>query len=509
MSLTFSLKYRPQKISQLDIISARTTLSDILKSSHLPHAFLFSGPKGIGKTSAARILAKSLNCEAKSQKLKAKSQIEPCNRCATCQAITRGSHLDIIEIDAASNRGVDDIRSLREAVKLSPSQSRYKVYIIDEAHMLTTEAANALLKTLEEPPEHVIFILATTAPEKLPSTIRSRCQQIKFTKATPEEIIRSLKRIVKGEKLIIKADILSEIAQAADGSLRDAHQLLERLVISHPHPTLAQTKDLLGRQEAAAPDKLVKLLLAKDTLAAINELSRLDQLGIDWPTYTRDLLEALRQKLIASLATAPSASQPLKHLTQLFSRAALEVKRSSIPQLPLELAIVDWSTKDPNDTSPTPTNGHSRPSPTKTSPKSSSPPLSSSQKLAQIEAKWADILKAIRPHNHSIEALLKAARPVAAKDGKLTLEVFYRFHKEQLEQEKSRHIIEEVISQITGEPIRLFYRLGEKPVSAPPVFPAPAKGNGHTSPEASSPSNLDEVGNDAIWRLAQEVFASN
>ncbi|MBU2036468.1 DNA polymerase III subunit gamma/tau, partial [Patescibacteria group bacterium] len=168
MNNTYYLKYRPQTIEQLDIKEIRESLSKILKSGKIPHAFLFSGPKGTGKTSAARILAKIVNCE------KPKVKGVPCNKCDQCKSITNGNNIDVIELDAASNRGIDDIRALREAVKLSAAKAQKKVYIIDEAHMLTLEASNALLKTLEEPPSHVIFILATTNPEKLIGTIRSR-----------------------------------------------------------------------------------------------------------------------------------------------------------------------------------------------------------------------------------------------------------------------------------------------------------------------------------------------
>ena len=172
----------------------REELKKIVKSKKIPHALLFSGPKGTGKTSAARILAKVINCEDPDK------SGEPCNKCSQCTAITKGSSLDVIELDAASNRGIDDIRSLRDAVKLSPVSARKKIYVVDEAHMLTTEAANAFLKTLEEPPDHVVFILATTNPEKLIPTVRSRLANIVFAKATVEEIKRQLVRVVKGEK---------------------------------------------------------------------------------------------------------------------------------------------------------------------------------------------------------------------------------------------------------------------------------------------------------------------
>ena len=205
--MTLYLKYRPRNLNELDLGDVGESLKKILSKKSIPHAFLFAGPKGTGKTSAARILAKMVNCESKNP---------PCGNCDQCLSIDKGNNLDVIEMDAASHRGIDDVRILRDAVKLTPVSAKKKIYIIDEAHMLTTEASNALLKTLEEPPEHVIFILATTNPEKLIDTIRSRTTYIPFRKAKSEEIVRSLKRVVVGEKIKIDTETLSVIAEASD-----------------------------------------------------------------------------------------------------------------------------------------------------------------------------------------------------------------------------------------------------------------------------------------------------
>src|SRR3990167_11242532 len=189
--MVFYRKYRPQKIEELDSKEVREKLYNVLESSSVPHAFLFTGSKGLGKTSTARIVAKVLNCEKKTK------GIEPCNKCEQCVSITNGTNMDILEIDGASNRGIDEIRDLREKVKLSPMSATRKVYIIDEVHMLTQEAFNALLKTLEEPPSHVVFILCTTEPHKVPGTIISRCLRIQFKRATEEELVRSFGKIIK------------------------------------------------------------------------------------------------------------------------------------------------------------------------------------------------------------------------------------------------------------------------------------------------------------------------
>src|SRR3989344_9329157 len=214
-------KYRPQTLD--DLIGqdgVKQTLLGAFSSNKLSHAYLFVGPRGTGKTSTARILAKMINCGEK---------IPPCNKCNTCISITDGSNLDLIEIDAASNRGIDDVRTLRENIKLSPSGKGKKVYIIDEGHMLTTKAFNALLKTLEEPPEHAIFILATTEVNKIPATIMSRVTRVDFKRALQGDIIKSLQLIAKGENLEIEGEALDLLAKKADGSFRDGVKMLDQL----------------------------------------------------------------------------------------------------------------------------------------------------------------------------------------------------------------------------------------------------------------------------------------
>lgn len=210
--MVFYRKYRPQTIAQLDSEAVREKLLSVLSSKSIPHAFLFTGPKGLGKTSTARIVAKALNCEKK-----AAGAVEPCNKCDQCVSITNGTNFDVLEIDGASNRGIDEIRDLREKVKLAPISSAKKVYIIDEVHMLTNEAFNALLKTIEEPPEHVVFMFCTTEPHKVPETILSRCFHIAFKKATIPELVHSFERIAKGEKLTVDSDVFGEIAKLSDG----------------------------------------------------------------------------------------------------------------------------------------------------------------------------------------------------------------------------------------------------------------------------------------------------
>ena len=225
----FYTKYRPQKFEDLvGVAVVQAGLKQSLAKRRVGHAYLFCGPRGTGKTTTARILAKALNCE----QVDSKDWVgEPCGKCAPCRAISEGRFLDLIEIDGASNRGIDDIRSLREKIKLSPTLGRKKVYVIDEVHMLTREAFNALLKTLEEPPSHAVFILCTTEPKKIPETVRSRCQIFEFRRARTRDIKEKLKRICVAEGAKISDEDLVEIARAARGGFRDAETILEQVIV--------------------------------------------------------------------------------------------------------------------------------------------------------------------------------------------------------------------------------------------------------------------------------------
>jgi len=467
-SKTYYLKYRPQKVSDLDLADVRESLQKILKSKKIPHAFLFSGPKGTGKTSAARIIAKTINCPHK------KHQEEPCNRCDICQEITNGSSLDLIEIDAASNRGIDDIRNLREKIKLSPAKCQYKVYIIDEAHMLTTEAFNALLKTLEEPPAHAVFILCTTEAQKIPKTILSRCFQTKFRRSKFEEVIRSLQRVVKGEKLLPGKGVLEAIAQNADGSFRDAQKILDQLSSTGAKISLLETQKFLGQIEELKPEKLLQFLAAKDLKASLLEIDRLVNFGADLEVYLQSLLEQLRLILLKLIGVEINNDQGTElidnldkngiiRLINLFSRAATEMKTTPIPQLPLELVAVEWCGDSPLKPSaerdPVQSSWAEKAAET---PLNSSTPSPTKGNLNKIVEKWNDLLLGVKPLNHSVEALLRASRPIKMDNGFLTLEVFYKFHKERLETERCRLIVEEVASQLLGKPVKLKCVLGEK-----------------------------------------------
>lgn len=342
--MTLYRKYRPQKISELDNEEIRNRLSKVLISSYTPHAFLFSGPKGTGKTSAARIIAKSLNC------LKRGKDGEPCNECDMCTSITTGNNLDVLEIDAASNRGIDEIRELREKIKLAPLSSHCKVYIIDEVHMLTNEAFNALLKTLEEPPLHAVFILATTEPGRLPETIVSRCITFTFHRATEGEILHALQRISWGEKTKVGISVLEQIARASDGSFRDATKLLEQALVENS-ATEEKINSILGN-DIDSVEKFIDAMNSGDSRTALRIIATLIENGVHMKLFAENVLMTLHKKLLSihGIGSQEKAIQDITtdniiNLIKLFSRAYTEMKMMQIEHLPLEVAVVEWCQK--------------------------------------------------------------------------------------------------------------------------------------------------------------------
>src|SRR5512136_2228572 len=287
--LVLARKWRPQLFEE--VIGQRhitQTLQNAILQKRVAHAFLFTGARGVGKTSTARILAKSLNCEKG-------PQINPCNQCTTCHEISSGTSMDVIEIDGASNRGIDEIRELRENVRYTPAKSRHKIYIIDEVHMLTKEAFNALLKTLEEPPPHIIFIFATTEPHKLPNTILSRCQRYDFKRIPLKEIVGSLKKITEEEKVKISQRGLLSLARESDGSMRDAQSLLDQ-VISYAGQEIRDEDivDVLGLVSHKILSDTMEAIANQDAGRCLEIVEEVYQYGYDAQHFCRELLHTLR-----------------------------------------------------------------------------------------------------------------------------------------------------------------------------------------------------------------------
>jgi len=355
--LVLARKWRPQGfddlIGQEPIIRV---LKNSLEQGKIAHAYLFSGPRGVGKTSAARILAKALNC-------KDGPTSSPCGTCAFCTSITDGSSMDVMEIDGASNNSVNDIRDLRERVKYVPSGGRYKVYIIDETHMLSDAAFNALLKTLEEPPPHVVFVLATTAPRKVPSTVLSRCQHLPFRRISSSQIRERLKKISDAEGIKITGSATDMIARAADGSLRDSLTLLDQISSFTSEISESDIKDLLGITDFGLLSQLSLALIKGEREEILKITAELMDKGTDIRSFTRELIQFFRDMLVISVVTKPAEILDLSkeemdsirnilsktsedHLTLLLAellKAEIDIRNASSPRLAFEMSLLKVS----------------------------------------------------------------------------------------------------------------------------------------------------------------------
>lgn len=466
--MVFYRKYRPQKIDELDSESVRENLSSIFSSKSSIHAFLFTGPKGLGKTSAARIIAKVINCTGK-------KSIEPDNKCEQCVSITNGTNLDVLEIDGASNRGIDEIRDLREKIKLAPFKATKKVYIIDEVHMLTQEAFNALLKTLEEPPAHTVFILCTTEAQKVPETIASRCFRVNFERATNEEIVRSLGRIVKAEKIKIDKEALTEIANLSEGSFRDAAKILEEVCVFAGRKNI--TSDLVNQKYntlgiGQKVSEMIDALSSKETKKALQICKTLAKEGMDFKFFIQALVERLHYLLLVEAGVEDSKEQSklslseIQKLFELLSTAYQDTKYSILPQAPLEIAILDWAADE----------GISIPQQEDRGPVSpSSHPMSSSsasQKLRALDGTpsgratpsspsfFGELIDEVKLHNNLFAGVLRSCK-IESKNGKLTIIATSKFHKEKIEEAKNLKLLEDASKKINGKTTKIDVMLRE------------------------------------------------
>jgi DNA polymerase-3 subunit gamma/tau len=472
------------------------TLRNAITSGRIHHAYLFSGPRGTGKTTTARLLAKAVNCLAPKEQ-------RPCNACAICQAVNEGRLLDLIEIDAASNTGVDDVRELRERVGFRPTEAEYKVYVIDEVHMLSNAAFNALLKTLEEPPSHTIFVLATTEVGKIPATVLSRCQRFDFRRIPLSQIVARLEWLTQQEGIRADRDALTLIARYATGSMRDAESLLDQLAsYSEGGITVEGVQAVLGSSDDAVVVRVVEALCERDVAGGLDAINAAIDEGADPRRFARQIVEHLRALLLLQLKSAAlpvyvsdearpywesrAASLPTPMLTRavrLFNAAASETAPAWQPQLPLELAFVEATLPSPppaasapsgegvgqapRASAAAPTAGTAVAATDTSNPRAPSrvqetaPGYPSRAHLGQkltletLRNLWDDFLNALRPRNLPLEALVRSCSPVAVENDVVTLGFEYDYSRGRAAEERNKRDMEDALCELVGERYRV------------------------------------------------------
>ena len=518
-SQVYYRKWRPQTLAELvgqDHVTQ--TLLNALKTGRVAHAYLFCGPRGTGKTSTGRILAKAANCLEGGKG-------EPCNTCTICQTITEGRAMDVMEIDAASNRGIDEIRELRERVRYAPNVARYKVYIIDEVHMLTEPAANALLKTLEEPPPHVLFVLATTEQHKVPLTILSRCQRFDFRRIPQDAMVSRLAVVCAGEGIQIDDSSLKLIARSATGSMRDAENLLEQSVAHYgSRIELHQVQAMLGISGDVRSRELAGHIVDNDITAGLQTINSVTQDGLDLRQFNRELVEYLRGLLLVKAGAGAAIDLPPEELLEMrglaerapmaqLSKAAklfrqVELELDGFSPLPLELAMVECAlpqggaatpaaiekreiivekpatptklkktegepagTPEPagekpaTPTKPEKTEGEPAGTPEPTGEKPAMPQKFEKSDIEYFRNRWKDVVSATKGMGSkgNLDALLRSAcEPVALEGETLVLGFYYEFHKEKIEDPKYRHMVEAKVSEVFGKNYKIRCMLTER-----------------------------------------------
>jgi len=514
-------KYRPQRFDAAELVGQNhvvNTLKNAIRHNRIAPAYLFCGPRGTGKTSTARILAKAANC------LDPDPDNRPCNVCTACVAINSGATPDVIEIDAASNRGIDDIRDLRERVNYAPTQLKTKFYIIDEAHQITGAAANAFLKTLEEPPAHTKFILATTDPEELPATIISRCQRFDFRRHTVEGIAGRIRAVAEREGIALASDAIDLIAKLAHGSMRDPIGLLDQLANVQGESGKSElsaddVRALVGLSGSEAADRILEAIANRNAAAALTTIAEAVQNGQDPRQLNRQIVGLIRDALYkssgapvvsgSSALEAVVAKRPLQDLIEIasqFSSTESDIRSAVIPQLPLEIAVLRATLETPAPANvqpapavaPTRVEPRPRPEPAKSqrTDLAAAPPTPAGSRLQdrvrprenaarhptlaepepaeesapsqpapavtngaatieQIREQWLQIRADVKSLDRRTEALLMEIDPFDIQDGQVILASPYDFHRNMLNDAERRGFIETVIQRRFGVRLRV------------------------------------------------------
>ena len=542
MSQALYLKWRPQTfnavIGQEHIVR---TLRNALRLDHIHHAYLFAGPRGTGKTTTARLIAKAVNCLAPVAE-------RPCDQCEICRAVDEARLMDLVEIDAASHTGVDNIRELLEKVNFRPVQARYKVYVIDEVHMLSTSAFNALLKTLEEPPEHVIFVLATTEIHKIPATVLSRCQRFEFRRIPLQGIIQRLQKICLAEEIEAEPQALDLIARAATGSMRDAISLLDQMAASGDVKA-AYVRQMLGAERREVVQDLIRSWLDKQRAVGIRTINKAVDGGADPRQLAKQSTDFLRGLLLMRLGAGATWHEPtdeertrfqelamratpaeLVRAVQLFSRAAAERGTGWQPQLPLELAFIEAThtpEPDPIPARKEPTASQSKPQPAAQNPtpedKAASKPtkerttaaptakidtVDSSNLVQEASRRWKKILHYLSP---PLRAPLWSVEPLAVDaEGVLVLGFRHAFHRNKAE-EGSVEPLEKVLGKLFNQKIQVRCVLKDEwtpsttQSTSPPQQNKPVANNQPAEPPAPPPT---AEGEDLLVKRAVEELGA-
>ncbi len=470
-------KYRPKTFSELTgQDTTKTILQNEVATDQIAHAYLFSGSRGVGKTSVARILAKAINClERKS------GEFEPCNNCTSCLTINEGKCFDILEIDAASHTGVDNVReNIIEGSRFPPSQTKYKVFIIDEAQMLSRGAFNALLKTLEDAPAQVVFILATTELHKVPETVASRCQQFIFKRISADALIEKLNQLAAKEGIGLTSEVAQAIADNAAGSLRDALGLLGQLISladENSQITMTAAELVLPKSNKNALAKFYELLREKNTNELLILITGLVEEGTDVEKFYDDCVIFGRELILEN----PAGNKELViFLENLLKKKSL-AKFSPLPQLPLELAVVNFCCNQgvftqiitqknaeilkTRQTSVEATLAQQNPLTIKNQ-NQISPEISIT--LDQVKERWSEFLEKISVENHSLPMILRLAEPRELTGDILKIAVQYRFHRERLNESKTRAIVEKFLREIFNQPLRIEAQVSEQALQNQP-----------------------------------------
>ncbi|MFH0928122.1 MAG: DNA polymerase III subunit gamma/tau [bacterium] len=516
MSDTLYRKYRPQTFAEYkEQDHVKTTLQHQILRGSVAHAYVFSGPRGVGKTSLARIFAKTLNCQNRKE-----VSAEPCNTCQNCLEIKESRSLDVVEIDAASHTSVENVRErIIESCRFQPLVGKYKIFIIDEAHMLSAAAFNALLKTLEEPPAHVVFILASTELHKFPETVLSRCQRFLLRKIKLEQLVQKLEEIAVKEGVSVDQEVLLAISRRADGGFRDAESVLEQvLATGEKQITLESVSMLLPSIASKSILGFVGFLSKEDASSALKQIANLIEEGSDLSAFADEVVAALRLMLIAKVTGDkdllkqyydPNVAGELEKVSSLWSEsqlvkvlerlvlAAREAKYDDFPSLPLEIAVVEIAS-GPSAAEPRTTPKIASPKALErpvaqapeiqTTPGSSSAetpravseskaPTSVSKGLDELQILWPDVIMKISEVSQSLPFILKLANISAVNGGELVLNFQYPFHADTLNRETNRLIVEKAWKDVAGIACTVSgVALGKvEPVVMTPATPGDAK----------------------------------